>query len=305
MIYTVDHLTRYKYSSPVFLEPHTIHLTPASNGIQQLLQFKLEITPRPSGQTPTVDSEGNPEVRCWFEDLTSELRVHTRSLVSTHRSDPFAYLFSGEDALPYAYAEEPAPALDAYLKFSGVEEVRRLAESVARECNYRALAFLPALALNIHQRCLQVYRADGPPLEPAQTLWRQEGSCRDLAVVFIDACRSVGLAARFVSGYLAADQADRTDLHAWAEVYVEGGGWRGFDPSSGLAVSDKHIVLAASASAAGAAAIAGSVRGSATADLTTSVEIQTDLRFGRRGAVSNRFHATSHPPRRLPFLSES
>jgi transglutaminase-like putative cysteine protease len=292
VIYTVEHLTQYKYSSPIFLEPQIIHLTPASNGVQQLLQFHVEISPAPVGQTATVDSEGNPEIRCWFDGLTSELRVKTRALISTQRSDPFDYLFTGDDALPYSYTDAP-PALSPYLSFAPAEEVRRLAEQIARATNYSALMYPPALANALHQRCSQVYREEGPPLEPSVTLWRGEGSCRDLAVVFVDACRAMGLAARFVSGYYATDTGEDTDLHAWGEVYVEGGGWRGFDPSSGLAVSDKHIVLAASASAAGAATITGSFRGAATASLTSAVTIQSDLRFGKRGKVTNKFRVVS------------
>ncbi|MFM7576061.1 MAG: transglutaminase-like domain-containing protein, partial [Microcystaceae cyanobacterium] len=78
--------------------------------------------------------------------------------------------------------------------------------------------------------------------------WRNKrGSCRDLTILFMEVCRTMGLAARFVSGYQEGDQATEDwELHAWAEVYLPGGGWRGYDPTHGLAVSDRHIALVAS-----------------------------------------------------------
>ena len=101
-----------------------------------------------------------------------------------------------------------------------------------------------------------------------------EGSCRDLAQVFLEASRSKGFAARFVSGYVAYEEEDQRELHAWAEVYLPGGGWRGFDATTGLAVMEQHIVLARSAQAANAAPLSGSFRGAGIAKLSTEVRIK-------------------------------
>src|SRR5690606_27947417 len=103
-----------------------------------------------------------------------------------------------------------------------------------------------------------------------------KGACRDLAMLFIDACRSQGLAARFVSGYAWQDAAQAEhDLHAWAEVYLPGGGWRGFDPSTGLATADHHIAVAACAVPDGAAPTTGTIQSrDVTTDLHTDVRIQ-------------------------------
>lgn len=274
MIYEVEHVTRYHYSAPVFLEPHIFRLRPVSNGIQHLESFAVEVSPVPAGMAETVDLEGNPEIRCWFDGLTTSLEVTTTSRVEVLRADPFAFLPMGDDALPYTYAEDSAPSIHSYREFAGSDEVRRLAETVARETNYQALAFLPALTLAVQRRCRQVYRAEGSPMDPAQTLWRGEGSCRDLAVLFVDACRAMGFAARFVSGYFAGESQDDGELHAWAEVYVEGGGWRGFDPTGGLAVADQHIALAAAARSQDAAPATGSYRGDATVELKTRLRIR-------------------------------
>lgn len=222
--------------------------------------------------TETVDIEGNSDIRCWFSGLTSNFRITTNSEVEVTRADPFAYLPGGEGLLPYSYSEA-SPVIGAYQGHPSSEEVRRLAEEISRAANYEVSHFLPMLTTAVQERCRQIYRAEGPPMEAAQTLWRGEGSCRDLAVVFVEACRAMGMAARFVSGYFAGNVQDSGELHAWAEVYVEGGGWRGFDPTGGLAVADEHIVVAAAARSQDAAPTTGSYRGDAAAELITNLRI--------------------------------
>ena len=86
-------------------------------------------------------------------------------------------------------------------------------------------------------------------------------------------CHSAGLAARFVSGYAHVDDHGDHELHAWAEVYLPGGGWRGYDPTHGLAVADRHVALAAAALPADAAPVSGAFRGSAGATLQTTVDV--------------------------------
>ncbi len=118
-------------------------------------------------------------------------------------------------------------------------------------------------------------REHGAPRPGEDTLARKEGSCRDLTLLFIEACRSLGIAARFVSGYHAGapDQGPRY-LHAWAEVYLPGAGWRGYDPSHGLAVAQQHVAIAAAATPQLAAPVSGKVRGD---DFTSSLEAQIDI----------------------------
>ena len=105
-----------------------------------------------------------------------------------------------------------------------------------------SLDFLVLLNTAIYENFTVEIRDDGPPLPPVVTMERKQGSCRDFAVLFIAACRSVGLAARFVSGYQEGDpDMVQRHLHAWAEVYIPGAGWRGYDPTHGLAVADKEL----------------------------------------------------------------
>jgi transglutaminase-like putative cysteine protease len=106
-----------------------------------------------------------------------------------------------------------------------------------------------------------------------------------VSVLFMDACRTQGLAARFVSGYHEGDpDEEEKHLHAWAEVYVPGGGWRGFDPALGLAVADRHVALAAAVSPAQTMPVCGTFRGTGVrAELVSKLEIQlADKPSGRR-----------------------
>ena len=122
-----------------------------------------------------------------------------------------------------------------------------------------------------------IIRDVGAPHPAETTLRGQEGSCRDLAVLFCAACRAVGLAARFVSGYERdASLQENGDLHAWAEVYLEGAGWRGYDPSRALAVAASHVAVAASSDPLLASPISGTFRGSASAKMEFSISMQVE-----------------------------
>ena len=137
-----------------------------------------------------------------------------------------------------------------------------------------------------------IHREQGGPWPPATTIEQRQGACRDLAVLWIDICRSVGLAARFVSGYQEGDaDQDKRYLHAWAEVYLPGAGWRGFDPTHGLAVADRHVAVAAAADPQHAAPVTATYRGN-----NVEAELYADVidRDRRRPSRS--------PPANLAFL---
>jgi transglutaminase-like putative cysteine protease len=135
-----------------------------------------------------------------------------------------------------------------------------LAQEIAIATQGNTLNFLFTLNQRIYQDCQYIIRDIGEPF-PAGVTWRdKQGSCRDYAVLFMEVCRAIGIAARFVSGYQEGDSVQQSrDLHAWVEVYLPGAGWRGYDPTLGLIVSDRHIPLAASAIPRYAAAVEGTV----------------------------------------------
>jgi transglutaminase-like putative cysteine protease len=276
--FSVRHVTSYLYDQPVFLEPHVIRLKPATDAGQRLTRFEVEVQPPPAGMTEILDLEGNSVLVCWFEDLVSELLINTVAEVETSRSNPFTYLSFNQAALPYHYSGDLLAAAAQYMATASDPDIVGLAERIAHQVGGAPDAFLSALAAEIRQLCRLIVRPEGDPRPAEETLALGEGSCRDLALVFMEASRSMGFAARFVSGYHAVLGAGEQDLHAWAEVYVDGGGWRGFDPTTGLAAGEDHIAVARASSPAHAAPITGSFRGSATATLRSIVSIESGER---------------------------
>lgn len=273
----VTHSTIYRYDSPVFLEPHTIRLRPRNDAAQRLISFALDITPAPVGQAECLDQDGNVTVEAWFDQPTAELTVNSQFTVETLRDNPFAFLVRrGMGELPLAYSEPLAEAVKPYCQAGRPNgAVHDFAAALAEASGGRTLDFLTALNRRIAGEFAYVTRRHGPPQPAEITLTECRGSCRDFALLFAAACRAVGLAARFVSGYdLSAEHRDPSDMHAWAEVYLEGGGWRGYDPSSGLAVAASHVAVAAAAEPVLAAPITGTYRGSAKASMEFRIAAQ-------------------------------
>ena len=266
----VSHTTRFDYSEPVFLEPHTIRLRPRSDCRQCLRQFSLELDPRPALLAEAVDPEGNDVAHAWFEALTETLEIRTDFEIETLRTNPFDFLLAAEEAerIPVRYGEGLRRILSAAIGSSSTFDpaVAAFAEEMAARSGRRTLSFLTGLSEEIRNSHKVEPRESGDPRPAAETLRIGGGACRDLAVLFVECCRHAGIASRFVSGYLAdADDASASELHAWAEVFLPGGGWRGFDPTLGLAVSDRHVALAASTDYRGAAPTSGTFRGGARA----------------------------------------
>jgi transglutaminase-like putative cysteine protease len=276
---TVTHSTVYSYDVMVYLEPHTFRLRPRTNSAQRLLAFDLQIAPTPSGTTECLDQDGNLALNVWFNAPTRELSVMSRFTVETLRENPFDYVLAGESLnLPLRYQEPLCAALTPYRSHAHVaESVQRYAKSAAAGAQWNTLSFLVALSRQIYQTCRQVVRPCGPPWPSDRTLSLEEGSCRDLAVLFCDVCRVMGIAARFVSGYECAS-ASRQDsyMHAWAEVYLPGIGWRGYDPSRGLAVSNGHVAVAAGFDHNLASPVAGWFSGGSGSQMDTSLCLQVD-----------------------------
>jgi transglutaminase-like putative cysteine protease len=267
--FKIEHTTTYTYSQPVRLEPHDVRLCPRSDAAQRLESLDLQVTPTPLQQSPIIELDGNTIVKLWFApEPTSQLIVTVRSQVETLCPNPFNYLLEPwAQTLPLNYPASMLSQLTPYLCgpiWRGVDAaVATLAEEVSLAVNGNVSLFLTELNQRIHHHCKYVIRETGAPF-PAGYTWSQGyGSCRDLAVLFMEACRSVGLAARFVSGYQCfADPApDHVfQLHAWAEVYLPGAGWRGFDPTQEAgAVADRYIALVASADPRDTAPLPGSI----------------------------------------------
>ena len=256
----VTHTTAYRYSLPVALRPHVFRLRPRCDGALRLLDCRLEIEPKPVALANCLDATGNSVTHAWFTGSTKNLTITSKFEVETLRTNPFDYLLdSSAQTFPFAYPEDLRGSLSSScLRLESDEKVLNFAGEIAEAVGWRTVNFLTALCATIHTTCPTIFREKGGPQPPEVTLRERRGSCRDLAVLFIEACRAFGIAARFVSGYQKyGTDSTRRYMHAWPEVFLPGGGWRGYDPTHGLAVADLHVAVASSWKAIGAAPISG------------------------------------------------
>lgn len=265
MFFRIHHRLSYTYDRPVFLEPMALRLTPRQDGSQRILEHQLRLEEAPAGLSRVLEPDGTDATVAWFEQERDQLTITVDMLVETLRSNPFDWIVTHPEAqqLPVGYPEAEVRSLAGCLQDGVDSGVGTWARSIATGVDGSATAFLSALADTIHHGFHHVGRLEGEPTDPAETLETRTGACRDTAMLFVAACRSQGLAARFVSGYSMhhPPEVSEHELHAWAEVYLPGGGWRGFDPSLGLAVADGHVVLAAAPDHHLAAPVSGRYRG--------------------------------------------
>lgn len=291
MRFAIAHTTRYRYGRAIQLGPHVFRMRPRCDGTQRVLAHRLRVQPRPVGWSDCVDLDGNAVAQTWFDVTTDSLMVIGMFTVETLRTNPYDFLISPEMArLPVGYTADEDYAVARYRRrLAPNDAVDAFAQALRREVDAQTVPFLGTLARRIAERSRPAIRLEGEPHPPAQTLREGTGACRDLTVLFIDCCRAVGLAARFVSGYAGGPTARaQRYLHAWAEVYLPGAGWRGFDPLQGLAAAEQHVAVAASAEPNGAGPIEGALR-------TGAVEsrMETDVRIEELGADATGEHERS------------
>ena len=277
MRFFIQHQTRYEYSAPVFLEPHVVRLHPRTGPSQVRHRFDLAIDPAPIGRTDGLDAECNGFTQIWFEGLHTQLTLHAEMEVETSCGDPFAGLCAdGADRLPLVLSPELRIRLSPNLLPVDNPSVETWATKVMDGAGGDALAFLSRLCSDLYARIDRIRRIKPGIQAAATTLATRRGACRDLAVLFIEGCRSVGIPARFVSGYQRLDDdASQPDLHAWAEVFLPGLGWRGYDATQGLAVADDYVVLSASAGPENTAPVTGSFRGKGESSVHYEIKIET------------------------------
>jgi transglutaminase-like putative cysteine protease len=250
-IFTIKHVTTYQYKQPVAFGEHRMMLRPRDDNDQKVLESGLEITPEPTRLTWTRDLFGNHVATACFADRAPELRVE-----STIRVDQAAADFRAADIEdfaknhPFAYAAPDRPALARFTALAAAHPVleRWAAGFLRPDGSADTRELLVAMTQAIGRDFKHLARHEKGTQDPVQTLRLASGSCRDLAMLMIAALRSLGFAARFVSGYLhlANDEDDQTggNTHAWVQVYVPGPGWVDFDPSTGT-VGNRNLVRVA------------------------------------------------------------
>jgi len=243
MDYQILHQVHYEYDQPVRLEPHRLLLHPRQDPHQRVRHFALQIQPYPLGQSWNWDLNGAMPLTCWFQDPVTSLAIQMQTCVSIDHPNPFAFLLDPWAArLPLDYPHSLYQSLAPDLITSPDPHLASLVWEWQQEVQGNTVGFVCLVNQWVHEHCRYQERPSGDPWPPYVTWTRQQGSCRDLAVLLLTFYRLAGLAARFVSGYAWTEQGSH-HLHAWTEVYLPGAGWRGFDPTQGLAVGEHHIAV--------------------------------------------------------------
>jgi transglutaminase-like putative cysteine protease len=243
-IYSVRHTTTYRYKKPVAFGDHRMMLSPREDPDQRLLDLDLQIDPKPSALRWSRDVFGNRIAIAQFASRAATLRFQsTMRIAHAHTDIIDAEIEDFARNCPFNYDTEDMPHLVQFIKRDSTgpdDPVREWAHSLLRTAAVTATrAVLVHLVRSIHGAFKYNARHEKGIQDPRDTLALRTGSCRDTALLMIDALRSLGFGARFVSGYLhvrssAGAHAHGGNTHAWVQACVPGCGWIDFDPSSGV-----------------------------------------------------------------------
>ncbi len=269
----LNHVTQYRYDRPVKLGPQVVRLRPAPHCRTRILSYSLKVSPAEHFINWQQDPQANYLARLVFPDLTRGLRIEVDLVAEMSVLNPFDFFLAPHaEMFPFVYDAEETRELAPYLVQAAATPL--LAEYVAGipRVPCRTIDFIVEINHRLANDIRYVIRMEPGVQSPDETLKSRSGSCRDSAALLVQTLRHMGLAARFVSGYLiqlvpdvksldgpvGASQ-DFTDLHAWCEVYLPGAGWIGLDPTSGLLAGEGHIPLACTPEPSAAAPISGVV----------------------------------------------
>ena len=250
---TVRHVTTYRYSEPVRLGEHRMMFRPRESHDLRLLRTRLEILPHPTELRWLHDVFDNSVAIATFGEPTTELRFDsTVTLEHVETALPHYALESDAHTYPFTYPEDDRPDLVNALvrQYPGDEVSDWASRFVAPTGSVHTMALLEAMTVGIKNELAYVRRSEKGVQRPEDTLRLRSGSCRDFAVLMMEAVRSLGLAARFVSGYIFVPEADQTAAvgggatHAWMQVYLPGAGWVDFDPTNSI-IGNRNLIRVA------------------------------------------------------------
>ena len=269
----LNHVTHYRYDRLVTLSPQIVRLRPAPHCRTRILAYSLRVEPAEHFINWQQDPEANYLARLTFPEKTRELRITVDLVAEMSVLNPFDF-FLEPYAQQYPFEYEPGEQRELAPYLARLPATRHFAgylESILRR-HKSVVDFLVDLNMRLSRDVRYLIRMQPGVQTPEETLENASGSCRDSAWLLVQVLRHLGLAARFVSGYLiqltpdvksldgpSGPTADFTDLHAWCEVYLPGAGWIGFDPTSGLLAGEGHIPLACTPEPSSAAPVTGLV----------------------------------------------
>ena len=267
------HKTTYDYDRPVTLSPQTVRLRPAPHTRTPVISFSLRIEPKDHFINWQQDPQGNFLARLVFPKQTRRFSLEVDLVAEMTVINPFDFFLEPyAEKIPFRYETWEQRELEPFLKAAPAgPRLQALLDSIDRSPR-ASVDFLVDLNQRLQRDIRYLIRPEPGVQTPEQTLEYASGSCRDTGWLLVEALRHLGLAARFVSGYLiqlkpdvkpldgpVGPSEDFTDLHAWAEVYLPGAGWVGLDPTSGLFAGEGHIPLAATPEPRSAAPVTGLV----------------------------------------------
>ncbi|HET7865445.1 MAG TPA: transglutaminase family protein [Burkholderiaceae bacterium] len=269
----LNHVTHYKYDRRVALSPQIVRLRPAPHCRTNILSYSLKIEPEGHFVNWQQDPFANHLARLVFPKPTKHFKVTVGLVAEMSVYNPFDFFLEpGAEKYPFRYEDELAVELAPYLATEpATPRFAALLNSIERT-SVRTIDFLVRLNQRVQRDIRYLIRMEPGVQAPERTLELGCGSCRDSGWLLVQLFRHLGLAARFVSGYLiqlapdvksldgpSGTEKDFTDLHAWCEVYLPGAGWVGLDPTSGLMAGEGHIPLACTPQPSTAAPVSGAV----------------------------------------------
>lgn len=285
---SLTHRTSYVYDRRITMGPQTIRLRPAPHCRTPILSYSLTVTPKDHWLNWLQDPFGNFQARVILQEPTKEFSVTVDLVADMAVINPFDF-FVDEAVRDWPFSYDPMLAAELKPNMEPLASTPRL-DRYIRDLGLTSkvtIDFLCDLNRKLSQDIRYLIRMEPGVQTPEETLTLGSGSCRDTGWLLVQILRRLGLAARFVSGYLiqltpdvkaldgpVGTTKDFTDLHAWAEVYVPGAGWIGLDPTSGLLAGEGHIPLAATPNPSSAAPISGGLE-------KAEVEFSFDMRVDR------------------------